>query len=274
MYSVHVSSTGGEAVSSDTRQPRSAPYLVRLVWNVGRRRVHGGRRCRGPQGRELSLSRNGGDERGPAVTAAARPADLSTVDGDERTCSITAGRREDGSKYSPRLVVVRRIETAVVRDQALRATGSRGHKCGCGHGLRFPDIARRRLCLNTNNHVRPNRHRRLRGTVLRVRQRDRVPERPVPQDLNPQWSRMVSSLCDYLQGSYYCAPESLTPDEIIPPSGTLDQDLDNLATIVEDDVPAYVLVRLDEPPSDWLAIYYVPDNAKVRDKVRPRHYAE
>ncbi|KAI0727196.1 actin depolymerizing protein [Fomitopsis betulina] len=61
--------------------------------------------------------------------------------------------------------------------------------------------------------------------------------------------------------------ESLAPDEIIPPSGTLGQDLDNLATIVEDDVPAYILVRLDEPPSEWVAIYYVPDSAKVRDKM-------
>ena len=33
-------------------------------------------------------------------------------------------------------------------------------------------------------------------------------------------------------------------------------------------MPAYILVRLDDPPTEWLAIYYVPDSAKVRDKVR------
>ncbi|KZT68163.1 actin depolymerizing protein [Daedalea quercina L-15889] len=61
--------------------------------------------------------------------------------------------------------------------------------------------------------------------------------------------------------------ESLVPDETIPPSGTLEQDLDRLNAIVEDDIPAYVLVRFDAPPSEWLAIYYVPDSAKVRDKM-------
>lgn len=50
--------------------------------------------------------------------------------------------------------------------------------------------------------------------------------------------------------------------------GTLEEDLDRLNTVVEDNVPAYILVRLDDPPSDWLAIYYVPDTAKIRDKVR------
>ena len=54
MYSVHVSSTGDEAVSSDAYQLHKASHLVGLVWNVGRRRGHGGRRWRGPQGRELS----------------------------------------------------------------------------------------------------------------------------------------------------------------------------------------------------------------------------
>ncbi|KAH9934699.1 actin depolymerizing protein [Fomitopsis serialis] len=61
--------------------------------------------------------------------------------------------------------------------------------------------------------------------------------------------------------------ESLVPDESIPPSGTLEQDLDRLNSIVDDDIPAYVLVRLDDPPSEWLAIYYVPETAKVRDKM-------
>lgn len=196
-------------------------------------------------------------------------------DKDERSWSITDGRRKDGSRYSPRV----------------------GAGVGGGEGrVPRPGLTRHRLTqswsrssfpprLRSANAVLPSllehqrpcpphRHRRLRRALLRVRQRNRVTERPIPQDLHPQWSRTVSSLCHSLQGSYYCAPESLAPDEIIPPSGTLDQDLDNLATIVEDDVPAYILVRLDEPPSEWVAIYYVPDSAKVRDKVRPMQYAQ
>jgi len=37
--------------------------------------------------------------------------------------------------------------------------------------------------------------------------------------------------------------------------------------LLEDKIPAYVLVRLDDPPSAWLAVHYVPDTAKVRDKM-------
>ncbi|TBU35777.1 hypothetical protein BD311DRAFT_680384 [Dichomitus squalens] len=61
--------------------------------------------------------------------------------------------------------------------------------------------------------------------------------------------------------------ESLVPDGTHPPSGTLEQDLDKLGDILEESVPAYVLVRLDDPPTEWLAVYYVPDSAKVRDKM-------
>ena len=60
------------------------------------------------------------------------------------------------------------------------------------------------------------------------------------------------------------------PDGSHTSSGTLEQDLDRLGGILEENVPAYVLVRLDDPPTEWLAIYYVPDSAKVRDKVRVR----
>lgn len=61
--------------------------------------------------------------------------------------------------------------------------------------------------------------------------------------------------------------ESLVADESVPPSGTLDEDLDKLGDLLEDGLPAYVLVRLDEPQTDWLAVFYVPESAKVRDKV-------
>ncbi|KAI8998459.1 actin depolymerizing protein [Trametes punicea] len=61
--------------------------------------------------------------------------------------------------------------------------------------------------------------------------------------------------------------ESLVPSHTVAPSGTLEEDLDRLGDILEDNVPAYVLVRLDDPPTEWLAVYYVPDTAKVRDKM-------
>ena len=61
--------------------------------------------------------------------------------------------------------------------------------------------------------------------------------------------------------------ESLVPATTIPPSGTLQQDLDKLVDVLEDNIPAYVLARTDKPGSDWLAIFYVPDTSKIRDKV-------
>ncbi|KAI0636776.1 actin depolymerizing protein [Trametes polyzona] len=61
--------------------------------------------------------------------------------------------------------------------------------------------------------------------------------------------------------------ESLVPSHTVAPSGTLEEDLDRLVDILEDNVPAYVLARLDDPPTEWIAIYYVPDSAKVRDKM-------
>ncbi|KAL0580426.1 Twinfilin-1 [Marasmius crinis-equi] len=63
--------------------------------------------------------------------------------------------------------------------------------------------------------------------------------------------------------------ESLIHDLSIPIEGTLQEDLEKLQdnSILQDDAPAYVLTKLDDPPSEWLAIYYVPDTAKVRDKM-------
>ncbi|KAK2467012.1 hypothetical protein APHAL10511_001270 [Amanita phalloides] len=37
--------------------------------------------------------------------------------------------------------------------------------------------------------------------------------------------------------------------------------------VLHDNTPAYILARLDDPPSLWTAISYVPDNAKIRDKM-------
>lgn len=61
------------------------------------------------------------------------------------------------------------------------------------------------------------------------------------------------------------------PDQSVEPTGTLEEDLNRLGDILEDSVPAYVLVRLDDPPSDWLAVFYVPESAKIRDKVCSRY---
>lgn len=61
--------------------------------------------------------------------------------------------------------------------------------------------------------------------------------------------------------------EALVTDTTVAPSSTLESDLNSLQSLLDDNVPAYVLVRLDDPPSAWLAINYVPDTAKVRDKV-------
>ncbi|KAI9618652.1 hypothetical protein KEM48_006631 [Puccinia striiformis f. sp. tritici PST-130] len=64
--------------------------------------------------------------------------------------------------------------------------------------------------------------------------------------------------------------ESLVPSLVRPPtdSKTEAEDFDLLADILHDDKPAYVLFRLgDDADKDWLFISYVPDQAKVRDKM-------
>jgi len=61
--------------------------------------------------------------------------------------------------------------------------------------------------------------------------------------------------------------ESLVHDQSIPIEGSLIEDLAKLQDILLDDVPAYILTKLDDPSTEWLVIYYVPDSAKVRDKM-------
>ena len=61
--------------------------------------------------------------------------------------------------------------------------------------------------------------------------------------------------------------ETLVPAATIPPSGTFQQDLDKLVDVLEDSIPAYILARTDKPGSEWLAIFYVPETSKIRDKV-------
>ncbi|KJA18548.1 hypothetical protein HYPSUDRAFT_45071 [Hypholoma sublateritium FD-334 SS-4] len=63
--------------------------------------------------------------------------------------------------------------------------------------------------------------------------------------------------------------ESLVHDLSLPIAGTLEEDLTKLQDedIVPNDSPAYILIKLDPPSSDWMNIFYVPDTAKVRDKM-------
>ncbi|TFY83243.1 hypothetical protein EWM64_g771 [Hericium alpestre] len=61
--------------------------------------------------------------------------------------------------------------------------------------------------------------------------------------------------------------ELLVLDSTVPVEGTFESDLAKLQDLLEDTVPASVLVRLEEPPTEWLAIHYVPDSAKIRDKM-------
>lgn len=65
------------------------------------------------------------------------------------------------------------------------------------------------------------------------------------------------------------ATESLVSVTSVSVSGTLDDDLALLQDHLEENVPCYVLARLDNPPSEWLIISYVPDAAQVRQKVIP-----
>lgn len=64
--------------------------------------------------------------------------------------------------------------------------------------------------------------------------------------------------------------ESLVHDLSVDIANTLEEDLAELQKddVLPNDSAAYVLAKLDPPSADWLLISYVPDNAKVRDKVR------
>jgi hypothetical protein len=63
--------------------------------------------------------------------------------------------------------------------------------------------------------------------------------------------------------------ESLVSVASLPIVDSLNEDLIQLQEHLEDNIPCYILARLDDPPSEWLAISYVPDFANVRDKVGP-----
>ncbi|CDH48714.1 ptk9 protein tyrosine kinase 9 [Lichtheimia corymbifera JMRC:FSU:9682] len=65
--------------------------------------------------------------------------------------------------------------------------------------------------------------------------------------------------------------ESLEATGTTPVESSLEQDYTKITDFFEPATPAYVLVRLDEKDTkggyNWLFLCYVPDNAKVRDKM-------
>ncbi|KAI8889631.1 actin depolymerizing protein [Backusella circina FSU 941] len=66
--------------------------------------------------------------------------------------------------------------------------------------------------------------------------------------------------------------ESLIPSGTSPVESSFEQDYPNVEKELADNKPSYVFVRLDEKASSsgeykWLFLCYVPDNAKVRDKM-------
>ncbi|CAG8642650.1 2366_t:CDS:2, partial [Paraglomus occultum] len=65
--------------------------------------------------------------------------------------------------------------------------------------------------------------------------------------------------------------ESLIPDGTAEVSGSWETDFSKIQDFLEEKKPAYIIYRLDTKSSagdyEWLFLAYVPDNAKVRDKM-------
>ncbi|KAG8899179.1 Twinfilin-1 [Tulasnella sp. 403] len=88
------------------------------------------------------------------------------------------------------------------------------------------------------------------------------------QDLLDQYATAVSRGSGVRFLKIAIQNESLVPLGTWPCEGPeLKDDLHVLATILEDNIPAYILAKLDSGDNDWLFISYVPDVAKVRDKM-------
>jgi len=66
---------------------------------------------------------------------------------------------------------------------------------------------------------------------------------------------------------YAIQADSLVPAASFDVSGSMEDDLAQLGSYLDDNDPCYILARLDDPTSEWLAIAYVPDTASVRNKV-------
>jgi hypothetical protein len=87
------------------------------------------------------------------------------------------------------------------------------------------------------------------------------------QSLYSEWSLIITKPLHLSLTFTY--PESLVCDLSIEIKGSFQEDLLNLQDedVLPKDISAYVLAKLDAPSLDWMIVSYVPDNAKVRDKV-------
>ncbi|KAF3924920.1 Twinfilin-1 [Orbilia brochopaga] len=86
-------------------------------------------------------------------------------------------------------------------------------------------------------------------------------------ELTQQFNTLVSSstLRGLIAG---IANEALVPITTVPRSGTFDQDLAQLDSILKDNEPAYIILRrLDSGPAPFVCVTYVPDTAHVRSKM-------
>jgi twinfilin-like protein len=70
----------------------------------------------------------------------------------------------------------------------------------------------------------------------------------------------------------YAGSERLVPSTTLPAKGTDGQDWNEIPSLLDADIPAYLLIRLDSQTADsstseWLLACYVPDKAQVRSKM-------
>ncbi|KAJ7632156.1 hypothetical protein FB45DRAFT_911660 [Roridomyces roridus] len=88
--------------------------------------------------------------------------------------------------------------------------------------------------------------------------------------VSPELTAEFARACDEKQTRFIkvsIEKESLVHELSVPLRGSFQEDFAQLNEILQDDAPAYIMAKLDDPPAEWLAIYYVPDTAKVRDKM-------
>jgi hypothetical protein len=111
-------------------------------------------------------------------------------------------------------------------------------------------------------------HRRFLRSCLEVCRRRRSPINTIYKSLYSKWSLIITNTHYFSLTFTY--PESLVHDLSIDIKGSFEDDLQNLQEedVLPKDLPAYILAKLDAPSPDWMIVFYVPDNAKVRDKVR------
>ncbi|GAM25975.1 hypothetical protein SAMD00019534_091500 [Acytostelium subglobosum LB1] len=66
--------------------------------------------------------------------------------------------------------------------------------------------------------------------------------------------------------------EELVATKVVNATGTFEQDLDTIPTLLEKDHPCYILAKTDEKSielsgNQWVFMFYVPDIAKVKEKM-------